>query len=379
MANVLRHLRTVGLTGLATLVLIVIVDAFTFIVLDMKPPGHEPERFFHFSPLLGWFHKPSSEGYWYRYSNGTKFHVRTNEYGFADSPREVEKTRPRIALVGDSTTQFWEAEEADRGQVVIEELLDGSHEVLNFGVRGYGTDQSYLLFQHLGVHFNADIVVYTFCINDIANNATRASKPYFVENPDTGELVKAGYPVGRMMSQFENSFAWTDYSLTLRLLERVIRRYRSERHPPNLNQHFELRAFRSEYNEEDERRMRVTTKLISRLAAAVEEKGNKFIVVEGIYQPVIDEEMKKRLVARYGPVFDFDTVTRRLRDHLEQEGIEFLSLPEIIKEKGIDTGDLMPAWESMHLAAPGIRLYSETLIDRLHSLGWLKNTVQTST
>ena len=130
------------------LLTIILVDVTAFFILDIKVPGYDPERFIQKSPILGWMTRPNVKGYWHRYEDGTKFHVETNSYGFSDSERDLQKTRPRIALIGDSTTQNWEAEKTDRGQFVIEKLLDNSFEVLNFGVRGFGTDQTFILFEN---------------------------------------------------------------------------------------------------------------------------------------------------------------------------------------------------------------------------------------
>ena len=137
----------------STVITILCIEFFVYWVLDIKHPAYKSERFFHPSLLTGKSHKPNAKGYWYRYNDGTKYRVSINSFGFADSERKLKKTRPRIALVGNSTTEFWETEEQFRGQYVIEDLLDQQFEVLNFGVRGFGTDQSYILFKEVGGPF----------------------------------------------------------------------------------------------------------------------------------------------------------------------------------------------------------------------------------
>jgi len=195
------------LLGIVSSVLLLLVfDLGAYFILDLKVPGSKPERFFVFSPVLGSFHRPNSEGYWYRYNDGTKYYGSINHYGFADSERVIKKTRPRIALIGDSTTEFWETDVRNRGQYQLEKFLDYKFEVLNLGVRGYGTDQTYLLFETVGVHFAPDIVIYTFCINDINDNVTTRSKPYFTLAPsEPSGLALTGYPSG---SNRTESAAW---------------------------------------------------------------------------------------------------------------------------------------------------------------------------
>jgi len=184
------------LAGITILIALLVIDFMAYVAFDIKIPGHRPERFFQFSPLLGWEQIPISSGYWYRHEDGTKFFVEINSHGFADSERKIRKTRPRIALIGDSLTQNWEAELPDRGQYVLAKLLDQRFEVLNFGMRGYGTDQTLILFENRVVQFEPDIVIYTFCVNDFWNNVDTAAKPYFELDPsEPNGLALKGYPL----------------------------------------------------------------------------------------------------------------------------------------------------------------------------------------
>src|SRR4030095_7735461 len=95
-----------------------------------------------------------------------------------------------------STTEFWEVEKDERAQHVMEKLLAGRVEVLNFGLRGAGTDQEFLSFTNEVVHFSPDIVVLFFCVNDFQNNVTTEGKPYFVPDPGgSGSIRLEGVPV----------------------------------------------------------------------------------------------------------------------------------------------------------------------------------------
>ena len=358
--------------------MIVIVDLFTFFVLDIKVPGYRPERFFHFSFLNGYFHKPNAKGYWYRYYNGEKYYVRTNSYGFADSEREVEKKRPRIALIGDSTTEFWEVDEAQRGQYVLEKRLNDTFEVLNFSVRGYGTDQTFLLFRHLGVHFQPDIVVYMFCINDVWDNSDTVSKPYFVlDEIQEGGLRLEGYPI-RMVSNYERmdkykglkriSFIYrTLRSFARQMKDRGI--LRNEIVP--LESHFELLPYKRDYDYSDKTKMEITKRIIGKMAAFVESQDMKFLFVEGLYKPALDPRLQACVVDRYGDLFAFDKVSSLFSEFAAEEGIPFLSLPRKVQEKELGVSTLMHPSDQMHLNSEGIRLYAESIAEKLAELGWL--------
>ena len=180
----------------STVFAILVVDLVAYNLFDSRKLATDAKQFFQFSRLLGWEHQPNAEGTWYAYKDGTRTHVKINSYGFADSDRSTDKTRPRIALIGDSTTEFWEVAENFRGQYVLEEMLDGDFEVLNFGLRGAGTDQEYIRLVEQVVDFDPDIVVYLFCINDIANNVSKGDKPYFVIDPGSPDGIRVqGYPL----------------------------------------------------------------------------------------------------------------------------------------------------------------------------------------
>lgn len=358
------------------------IDLVAFYLLDIKYPGYKPERFFQHSDLTGHVHKPNAKGKWYRYYDGTKFTVRTNEHGFADSERTIEKKRPRIALIGDSVVEFWEVEEEHRGQHVIERLLDGAYEVLTFGVRDFGTDQTFLLFTNVGVHFSPDIVVYTFCINDVWDNVDTASKPHFVidlSNPEG--LTLEGYPVPKKPASKDVGLfqRFKRYSLVYRKLDFGWRLARSRVGRPvvaqsvPLEEHFELRPYKKDYDAEDKLRMVITTRLIGLMADFIESQGMKFLVVEGLYKPVLDEQWRKLVVRQYGDVFDFDKVSSILDDFCAREGINFLSLPRIVEQRDARVSDFMHYDDTLHLNEEGIRFYSGAVVEKLRSLGWIEN------
>ncbi len=172
---------------------ILAIDLFARFVLDYRIP-HDPPGIFKIDPITGWAKEPNWEGYTYLYLDGTKQYVKNNSHGFTDHERKLKKSKPRIALIGDSATEFWEVEEQKRGQFLMEQKLKGAWEVLNLGVRGFSTDQAYLLLKHIGMKFSPDIVIYTFCINDIYGN-TMMTKPYFqFESEKKLKLILKDFP-----------------------------------------------------------------------------------------------------------------------------------------------------------------------------------------
>jgi lysophospholipase L1-like esterase len=374
-------LANVLLVIVSLLVGVLMIDLVTFYLLGLRPIGWGPQRFFQHSSLLGWEHIPYAEGTWYAYKDGTRTHVSINAYGFPDDDRAIPKDRPRIALFGDSTTEYWEVEVDDRPQRVIPRLLDGRTEVLNFGLRGAGTDQALLIYRHQAVHFAPDVVVLTLCINDFANNVVHESKPWFVLDADSPDGIRLeGMPIRgeRLPKPF-----WLqdllEHSFTLRQVKYAVFGMGSHfKTDVPLEEHPELRPFKRVYDEEDERRRELLERLVAAFAAFSREHGIHFLLVEGLARPVLDEHQRAEVLKIYGDVFDFGRVTRALEEHSAREGYEFLSLPGLVRERGLDVRELMHPHDTMHLNAEGVRLFSTAVIDRLQALGWLDATPATT-
>jgi lysophospholipase L1-like esterase len=111
--------------------------------------------------------------------------------------------------------------------------------------------------------------------------------------------------------------------------------------------------------------------LVSALRDYVESRGMKFLLVEGIYRPIIDDHMRSTVTKKYGEVFDFDKVSEILKAHCDSNQIELLSLPELAKIRNITASDIMHAEDNLHLDARGIRFFAEAVVEKLNALGWI--------
>ncbi|MFC1878509.1 SGNH/GDSL hydrolase family protein [Chloroflexota bacterium] len=85
----------------------------------------------------------------------------------------------RLFVIGDSFTFGWGAEEQETFPYILERLLNkqnSNYKVINLGVPGYNTSQSYnRMLEYAKLLGNPDIVLYMFCPNDpIENIAGRA-------------------------------------------------------------------------------------------------------------------------------------------------------------------------------------------------------------
>lgn len=139
-------------------------------------------RGFAYAPNSEWVHDSEGEG-----------HVRINQFGFRDEnwPVDANEDTVRVAVLGDSFVAAHEVDEPERFTELLEDKLNAEMEgsgtdvnVMNFGVRGYGTAQELMTYRHVVRDFDPDVVLLAvFTGNDIVNNCRAlqraAKRPYF--------------------------------------------------------------------------------------------------------------------------------------------------------------------------------------------------------
>lgn len=119
--------------------------------------------------------------------------VRSNNAGFWDKEFDLQKPlhRCRIAFLGDSFTWGMGVRQEERFSDLVA-AANPEWESLNFGVPGYGTDQSLLLWQHIARRYQPDLVILTIYQNDYIDNIYLVRygrrKPYFELKGETLEL-----------------------------------------------------------------------------------------------------------------------------------------------------------------------------------------------
>ena len=153
-----------------------------------------------YEPNMGWTFQPdfTSEDGLYTFN---KAGMRAER----DYMKEPATDVLRIALFGDSFVAGDEVRNDETWAVYLEEGLNEmgiQAEVLNFGVSGFGMDQAYLRWLHLGLAYQPDIVLFGFQPSDLWRNPgifmafqgihqAPFSKPRFVLEDQTLRLVNS--------------------------------------------------------------------------------------------------------------------------------------------------------------------------------------------
>ena len=161
----------------------------------IKPfSNREEERFMIADSDLGWVNRPDFSSVFTNWQRGYHGHVTFDSLGLRSngSPSLVNPDLTILAI-GDSTTAGLEVDDDRTYSAVLESKLRALGyrvNVINAGVRGYGTDQSYLRLRHLIPIIHPNLVLYLSCGNDFTDNLViknwyrSYSKPVFILSND---------------------------------------------------------------------------------------------------------------------------------------------------------------------------------------------------
>ena len=170
----------------------------------------KPSIFWQHDDLLGWSHEPGAQGT-YVGPRPWPIEFRTpisiNSLGLrGPEPDPFPDGGYRILVLGDSLVAAFEVKYQDTFVARLQKKLDARFEfpvqTVNAGVRGYGTDQSYLWYRERGRSLAPDMVLFLHSFNDPENNITlhRLRRPFgkgaLAPGPD-GALELRGYPIPR--------------------------------------------------------------------------------------------------------------------------------------------------------------------------------------
>lgn len=160
----------------------------------------ERAKFTRYDSLLGW---AGLEGVGNSFNwMDTSHYVRQNRYGFRGSEHPFTRTdKSRLLVLGDSFVWGFGVEDRDIFTSRLEEMAKNDWEIVNLGVSGYGTDQEYLLWHHLGRQWQPDKVLlvvtpWTDLWDNISPRQYGYEKPFFYRDSQ-GKLQLGNVPVPR--------------------------------------------------------------------------------------------------------------------------------------------------------------------------------------
>jgi lysophospholipase L1-like esterase len=168
----------------------------------------KPSLFWAHDPLLGWSHPPGARGEYVGprpWPIEFQAPIEINAAGLRGPElAPLPAGGRRVLFLGDSMVAGFEVPYEEtftaRLEPLLAERLGAPVQVLNAGVRGYGTDQSYLYYRERGRGFRPDGVVLFHSGNDLEDNLKLhemrrpLGKAAFALEPD-GSVELRGQPV----------------------------------------------------------------------------------------------------------------------------------------------------------------------------------------
>ncbi len=280
--GIVRQLAAnLGLALGAVLVTLIGAELGARLFVPAWAPTQAERNFWAYDPVLGWAHQPGQRG---RFSHRDfSVSVSINSYGLRDREYPLERVpgNRRMLVLGDSFTWGFGVEQDE----AFSEILERRHpdwEIINAGVSGYGTDQQLLWLERRGIAFQPDVVLLAFHEGDVKDNNLQSRYGYrksgFVLEDDRLSLV--GVPVEQASARerfdrflFYNTWLFHRLNILSKTLRIALAERRDEKDP-------EPPAGRSTPEKPDPTRdYRVTTRLLERLHATVEDAGARLVVM----------------------------------------------------------------------------------------------------
>jgi len=211
--------------------------------------------------------------------------ISTNSFGLrGDSPKNQRNPSNtfRVGFIGASQT-FGESVNDNEVYVSLLDKMLSNIEVLNFGVRGYGTDQMLLYYEDEAKSYDLDVTVLAFAFHHIPRNVssfTFYAKPYFIKKNNNLELL--GAPVPNDFDLFDKEIEESKVSFLNKsvLMRMVLKYFRT------LN---EYKVYDKEGEVWD-----ITKLIITHFARAVEQNNSHFVLLNTEHNyPDLEPELEK--------------------------------------------------------------------------------------
>ncbi len=123
---------------------------------------------------------------------------------------QIKKSKPRIALLGDSMIEMIHVKDGDDIGSLLQKKLP-NYEVINFSSRGTGISDHLDIYKNLIKNYNIDYLIYYPSDNDLVNNFILSNEPdkifnqpafYFDE--ETNQVIKINRNEKKMKKYFSN-------------------------------------------------------------------------------------------------------------------------------------------------------------------------------
>ncbi len=321
---------------------------------------------------LGWRNRERWNGTFQ--FEGRTIPIHTNELGLRGQ-RAVEARRSatlRVLLLGDSTTAGYEVPESQTFAALLERRLqtylpDRPVEVLNAGTRGWSTDQAERFLRRVALPLEPEVVVYTFCSNDLSGNIDPA-KPRYVRR---GREMRWASPPPSRTRRADSWLRRNSYLYRLGVFLHIRRETRGPQGEAGAPRWRLEQAGLYRAVPDREPAWQLTFELLRRMQRLCRERNIAFFVMPFVERlEVLEstrEEFRRAGVDLTG--CDFNLVHATLRNFCRAEGIGFIDARVRFQPEEQCWGQYDPHWNAL-----GHRRAAEALFEAMRPIAMERAT-----
>lgn len=336
--------------------------------LVLRATGFNSLQWYRPDRELGWVLRPGLSGW---FSGEGRAFVRINSAGQRDREHPVDKPGDvyRIAVLGDAYSEAMQVALEDSYWAQLPGRLEACAfrpgkriEVLNFGVRDYGTAQAYLVLQKVALRYRPDLVLLQYSHgNDLRDNLYALDpvrgRPYFILEPDGGLRLDDSFAAGQRFEErasFPRALltSLVDRSRLLQLARQAGIRLRDRGRAPQAENETvrESDALTAPRDARWEQAWRVTEALIAKIGELASRNGAAVAVVAVPFPFAVhpDEEARERIRAKHG-VAHLGYPDRRVVSFAEKLGMQGIMLEPEMQAVAVATRSHLYGHESRRL------------------------------
>ena len=355
-------LKPVALAGAAAVI------AFAGFELFLRATGFSSPAWYQADADLGWTLRPGASGWFSR--EGRAF-VQVNSAGQRDREHALQKPAGvyRIAVVGDAYAEAMQVPMESTYWAQLPGLLgvcgfqQGKRiEVLNFGVRDYGTAQIYLTLERTAIRYAPDLVLLQFD-HDVRDNSRALDpiqdRPFFRLDADGGLRLEKpanggeGY-VGRSSPAHDLYRSMLEHSRALQFArERIQLRFTGVAHAKSESGNeagLDVPLLAPPRSASWDEAWRVTEALIAKAGEIASHHGAAMAVftVPFAMEAHPEAAWRQRLQAKYG-VPDFTYSERRVVAFAREKGMLGIMLGPAMQARAVASGAPLYGFENREL------------------------------
>lgn len=358
-----RFVPNLLLAVASTLLCAIAIEVGLRITKYSTPIFRQPDYYSGSRLTPGAYYRQTKEG-------GSEGYINSKGLRDYEYPYEKDDHTFRILIVGDSYTEAIQVPLEDTYPKLLEKKLEESppmesleYEVINMGVSGAGTANSYYQYLSEGIKYDPDLVVLAFCTgNDFRNNFKKLEgypyRPYFYINSE-GALAEDLSFRERLASRLEG---WRHYYHLLKLKSYFISFLAIQK------AHFlkatrkglvtrkitdtvvvvsDWKVYLKDLPPEWAEAYEVTKRVIRLFSDRVHSNGADFLLVTLTNGTQISDRMLKPLDRAFGRgKYDLEKPDRELWDFAKRNDIDLFQLLPIFRKQYEETGTYYHGFEN---------------------------------